>query len=477
MSNDKRDDEAAPAAPHQDAGVGRPLDEQAEEAVAAEAGSPSEFEPRREDEPEDARLTDEEDRLADEDFRAEDRDRDENELAAGLDSGSYPDDADREAARARPEETVDPYPEEAEPDEHARSSLAARALQALVILLIGAALALWALPRVAPNLPAPVAQWFAAPDAVAAEDLDALRAEMDAASQERVAALESRVAELEGGPDLAPVTDRLDAVEARVEEIASARTDGLEETVADLRQRLDSLSRNLTDVGGAADLPPEAAERIAAFSSVTEELRGRMEQLSQQVSSLADRIEQAEARAQQAEADAGAAQDEADAADRRAALSAGFRDIQQALDEGQGYEDALTRLQPYAEAPEGVTAGAAGVPTMDALRARYTDAARRALQAASLAQAEPDFFNQAVASLRARLSGVPVAEVEGDGLEAMIGRAAVRLREGDLEGALAALDGLPPEAQEAMADWLSDARARRAAVRAVDGWRAETLGE
>ena len=41
----------------------------------------------------------------------------------------------------------------------------------------------------------------------------------------------------------------------------------------------------------------------------------------------------------------------------------------------------------------------------------------------------------------------------------------------------AALPELPPEAQEAMSDWLSDAQARLAAVQAVEGWRMETLGE
>jgi hypothetical protein len=80
---------------------------------------------------------------------------------------------------------VTPEPEEEhehEEDEH-HVSFAARSLQILALLAVGAVFGLWAGPRVAPHLPegmAPVAAWLSPQTNASTEALEVLRAETDA---------------------------------------------------------------------------------------------------------------------------------------------------------------------------------------------------------------------------------------------------------------------------------------------------------
>ena len=408
----------------------------------------------------------------------------EAELAAGLDADTELTERDASVADDYPEPEpapaplpdYDDHPPEDEPayEEQGRSSLAARALQGLVILLVGAAIALWALPRVTPMLPASVAEALAPASAVTPEDLAALEADFDA-----------RIAELEAAapaaPDMGPVTARLEDFGARLEALEGAgpaagaggsdMAEANQSAISSLRAELEQISATLAELGS---LPPEAAQTLASASQ-------RAASLSEKVDSLTSRLDAAEARfderATAAEAAALAAQEEAEAAEKRATLAAGFRAIGQALDEGRAFAEPLREIAAYAEPPEALaTAAAGGVPTLSSLRERFTDAGRRAMEAQGLAEAGDGFFDRAAASLKARVSGVPVDAMEGDGLEARLGRAAAALRDGDLGAALDALDGIPTPAEEAMAVWLADARARHAAGSAAAAWRTELGG-
>lgn len=424
-----------------------------------------------------------------------------DELAAGLDSGAdydarddLRDDRDplRDDLREdRDDLRDDPFHDEH--DEHARSSLAARALQALVILLVGAAIALWALPRVAPWLPAPIAEAVQAPGAVTEAELTALRAEIEEANAARISALETRLDELAGGegPDLSALETRVGEIESRLEALGAGPDDGsgLAQQVEDLaaaqsnlRAQLDSLSGSLSSLGeDGGDLPPEAAERLAGFAAATDALRAEIGSVSGRVDQLAARLDEAEARfderASAAETAAQQAQDQAADAERRAAVNSAFGQLNAALEEGQPYAAPLDALAAYGEPPEALTASAGtGVARLADLRESFTPAAHEAMEAQATADAGEAFTAKALAAFRARLQGVPVDRVEGQGLDAQLGAAAAALREGDLAAALEALEGLPAEAGQAMAPWTERARARLSALTAAETWRAELLG-
>ncbi|MDF2234683.1 hypothetical protein P2H44_19155 [Albimonas sp. CAU 1670] len=412
------------------------------------------------------------------------------ELAAGLDSGSDYDARDEE--RERPAED-DPFHDEH--DEHGRTSLAARALQALVILLIGAAIALWALPRVAPHLPAPIAEAVRAPGMVTEADLTALRAEIEEANATRIAALETRLAEAEGGAagaDLSTLEGRVAELESRIETLGGAASGGdaglaqqvedLSAAQSNLRAQLDSLSGSLSNLGDAAgNLPPEAAERLSGFAAATEALRAEMGSVNERVDQLAARLDEAEARfderASAAESAAQTAQTEAADAQRKAQVNAGFAQLMLALDEGRPYAGPMASLTEFGPAPDPLAAHAdAGVPRIADLRESFTPAAHDAMEAQATAEAGDAFASKALAAFRARLQGVPVDKVEGEGLDAQLGAAAAALREGEVAQALEALEGLPPAAGEAMGPWMERARARVAAIDAAETWRGELLG-
>ncbi|SFI94937.1 COG4223 family protein [Albimonas pacifica] len=411
-----------------------------------------------------------------------------DELAAGLDYD------DREASREERAAPVEDDPFHDEHDEHARTSLAARALQALVILLLGAAIALWALPRVAPWLPAPIAEAVQAPGVITEAELTAMRAEIEEANATRFAALEARLAEAgaaAGAEGLSALETRVAELESRLEALGAAPGDGsgLSQQVEDLaaaqsnlRAQLDSLSGSLSNLGEeAGNLPPEAAERLSGFAAATEALRAEMGSISGRVDALAARLDEAEARfderASAAESAAQEARTQAADAERRAQVNAAFAELTLSLDEGRPYAGPLNALADFGPAPEALAGPAdAGVARLADLRESFTAAAHDAMEAQATEEAGESVAAQTLAALRARLQGVPVDRVEGEGLDAQLGAAAAALREGELAAALEALEGLPPAAGEAMAPWTERARARLAAMTAAQAWRAELLG-
>ncbi|MFO7857020.1 MAG: uroporphyrinogen-III synthase [Paracoccaceae bacterium] len=401
---------------------------------------------------------------------------------------------------------VEGYGDELHEHEHeeARPSLAARTLQGVVLLLIGAVAALWFGPRLAPSLPAPVAAWLAPAETVEAEDLEALRAEFEGELDARLAELSEGVgsersdtAEAAVEAATASLRERVDALAAQLGEAPPGELDSrlgeVETTLSGVVARLDSLSAGLEEVDGESEMPPEAMERIAAFSASLEGVQAELESLSERVGALAERIDEAEAdyeaglneaieAAEAAEAAAtteiAAAAAAQESAERRAMLDVGFAALTEAMATGEPFLEALDAMAAEGEPPAALSEAAAeGVPTRAALREDYTPAARAALEAATRAEAETDSVSQFMAGMRARLSGVPLGEIEGEGVDAMLGRAAARLSEGDVAAALEALEDMPEPARAALADWRAEAEARVAAERAMADWRAELTGD
>jgi hypothetical protein len=100
--------------------------------------------------------------------------------------------------------------------------------------------------------------------------------------------------------------------------------------------------------------------------------------------------------------------------------------------------------------------------------ARAASAARRPGQGASLGRRIAYGLSQVVMVRR-------VGDVPGTGTDALLARAERRAQDGDLEGALQALDQLPPAAREAMEPWRARAERRAAIDRYAAGLRASAL--
>jgi len=129
------------------------------------------------------------------------------------------------------------------------------------------------------------------------------------------------------------------------------------------------------------------------------------------------------------------------------------------------------------------TAGAAplrqvaqrGAPTRAGLARSFPAAAARATGALG---ADPDDMSLGARIARAISSIVTIRRVDnitGDGPHAVLARAEARLVEGDVEGALEALDRLPPQAREAMSAWRLGAERRIEVDRRVAAIRTASL--
>ena len=143
-------------------------------------------------------------------------------------------------------------------------------------------------------------------------------------------------------------------------------------------------------------------------------------------------------------------------------------------------------------APE-VKALAALAPSLE-LRALQADAERGAPSRAALAASFPDYAARAASAARAPGDGAGVlarvgyalsrvvalrrvGEVPGEGPDAILARAERQIDDGDIVGALATLEALPPDARDALGPWRDRAERRAKIDREIAAIRAQALQE
>lgn len=254
------------------------------------------------------------------------------------------------------------------------------------------------------------------------------------------------------------LSDTIAAQEARIKALeetdpAPAPTDdaALQEVqalVAELATRVDDLG-NRPAAEAPAPVDTSAFEQeLAALQSSVETQRDEIQRLLDNALS----VEEATAQAAQA-----------------ATLQSALGRIVSAVTTGQPFEAEIADLQANGiqDVPPALADTAAtGVVTAANLQDRFPDAARASLAAARAASPDVDgggiggFFKQ-------QLGARSVAPRDGDDPDAILSRAEAAMRDGRLADALAEVKALPPEAQEPLSEWLSDAQARHDAQDAV----------
>lgn len=259
--------------------------------------------------------------------------------------------------------------------------------------------------------------------------------------------------------ELATLRDEVERHQSKIallESAGPAKSEVGEEEVAKLREQLSALSDDVLTLdgrmtviekqpisgGGASGAAVAAYEReLAALQDAVKSQRGEIEGL------LENALSVKEATAQQS------------------ALTG----IAAAMNTGSKFTAEIDALRQAGakHIPEQLTSVAdVGVVTMTNLQSRYPDAARAALQAArdvSVDETEKGFGG----FLRRQLGARSVTPREGSDPDAVLSRTEVAVRDGQLVQALTEIDALPAVAKEAMADWLTDAQARRDAEQAI----------
>jgi len=116
-----------------------------------------------------------------------------------------------------------------------------------------------------------------------------------------------------------------------------------------------------------------------------------------------------------------------------------------------------------------------GAPTRAALAAGFDDAAARASVAARDPGERAGFFDRLGYALANIVTVRRVGSTKGDAPDAVLARAERQVNDGDIDGALATLNALPPKAGAAMAGWRTGAERRAEIDRHVAAIRATAL--
>ncbi|HUV32150.1 MAG TPA: hypothetical protein VMW31_01155 [Devosiaceae bacterium] len=368
-------------------------------------------------------------------------------------------------------------------DEPGHRTLAATALMVLVGVIVVAGLALWVAPKLAPHLPASVAQYLL-PGQIDTEsrlaDLDNALAAGTAKTDAAIAALNAEIAALSGRLDAAADSGQTEAATAASQAAAdaaasvAARIDTIEAKLAALRDEFSAVSSALADAGtGDSPASPEIAAAVAALGARLDNLATSVDADSTALAARLDAVESSAAAARDVQSEA---LGEASSAIRQARLQATIDVLASRLAGGLPYGEKLNELAELTgAAPPSLLSAAAntGLATAAALEASFGRHAQAAVAADVQASAGDGSGTQALGWLRAQFAGRPTTEQPGDSVGAITSRIAARVAEGNLAEALTEADTLPAHAQTGLGGWLDQLRARVAADTALADWRAQ----
>ena len=342
----------------------------------------------------------------------------------------------------------------ATPEPQARSGVGAMILGGAFVAALGAGAALIAFP-----------QGWRAGDGQA--DLLARISRLEAtlaAQSDRITSAETAITATaaQQGPDLAgltePLSARIDALEGARQD--TAQIDALSAEIEQLRADLGALpaaqglraDQAADALGKLATATETAAAQAAALDAERAAWTAERTALSAERQAMADRL--------------AAEADRTEAAARAARIATAMLDLEAALDAGGAFQSVLDRL-----AADKITAGAGlhnaaelGVPTQSILQDTFPEAARAALRASLSVDPDTGLTDRVLTFLRLQTGARALDPRPGDDPDAVLSRTEAALNGGDLGGAIATLDTLPPNAAAQMADWRAKAARRMAAL-------------
>ena len=343
-----------------------------------------------------------------------------------------------------------------------RSNLAfASALLTGAVFVAG--FTLWGAPKIAPELSAFLAE-YPSPETLQAE-IDGLSAQADAA-QRRADANRTAIDDLElqlssiartaegASEDFARQADGIDALRAGLAAL-SADVEALKS------EGVQGDGGGQTAVSGAAPHTDGTLDDMEALKAAVAALQGRLNEAEEILKGLP--------RPDAVRSSLG------DAEIRNA-----VKELQILIAHGLPYAGALARVEKLSgvPAPNALSApGGDGLPSMAALRRTFPAAARTALAADKQPVEGEDPLAKIAAWFDSQVSVRPVQPVDGISTGAVLSRIEAALEVDDGPRALAEAESLSRTAADAMADWLSQLKAKTAAEAALASYIAAAGGE
>ncbi|UPH72042.1 mitofilin family membrane protein [Abyssibius alkaniclasticus] len=396
-------------------------------------------------------------------------------MSGSDESSTRGEDVVQEANEVQAVEHHDIDEDEGELDEH-HVSLAARSLQILAILVVGGALALWAGPRLAPNLPSgmgAVARWLTPGASLAEAQVAELRSTFEArlaaqAPQIDAGAIDARIAaspNLAGmAAEIAALNEKLSALETLPADLDDriALVESRLEAAEAMEARLETQLRDLVTAGMAGD--SQAAADITAYGATIEALRSRIADLDEQLAAQAARMDAITAEIRN-EAETAIA--DATAARASSELQAALIALEAALADGLPYAGTLEWLNAMqgAEIPAELAAQAAsGVTSTAELLDSFPSLAHEAIRIDIRRTGAETTLGQFGAFLESQVASRSLTPQQGDSVDAILSRAEAALRADDLAAAIGEMQSLPAHAQAVFAGWMEAAAQRQAVL-------------
>ena len=275
-------------------------------------------------------------------------------------------------------------------------------------------------------------------------------------------------------------------------ETLSGRLDQIEAQVTGMTAQMADLSASGADAAGAEAMQA-LGETVAAVQGDLDALRGDLDTLAGDVGTVRDSVQGMEttvsdglaalaARIDANEAALSEAQDrlaEGGADSTVVARAIAAAGLKSAIDRGSAF---ATELEAYASvAGEDETVAqlrdfaASGVPTVTQLSDGFAAVANRIVATGQGLDENASLGDRLMSSARSLVQVRPVGEAEGDTPGAIAARVETRLKDGNLEGALAEWETLPDPAKAASADFMDRVRARQTVDQLVAGALANAM--
>lgn len=333
------------------------------------------------------------------------------------------------------------------------------ALGGLVAAGLGAGAAVYAMPHLAPYLPA---AWQADAPAI---DVEALKSEAAAAG---TAAAKTEIAAALAGVEgmaaddaqmRAAIDEQIQAALAAARPAAPVQSASTAAPSGDVTARITALQTQLeTQAGQIAELnarpqlDPAAMQQVQTLAQSADQVRAEID-----------------AAAGQARDSLAAVQAEAQAAAARARQVASVAVLGAALEGGSATPSEAVQQLEQSGVDVPAPLAQEDLPTLDQLQMSFDAPARAALKASLKAESQGQGAMGVVGNfLRVQTGARSVEPREGSDPDAVLSRAGALVAQGDLTTALEELQALPEAGQAAMAEWVAQANAYQAAGAALN---------
>jgi hypothetical protein len=337
------------------------------------------------------------------------------------------------------EEYEDEFDDEDDDEQHhEHTSLAASILRVLAILIIGATVALWAGPKIAPKLPAglkPVAD-FLSPQVDITNQIAAMQTDYET----RLAEIEATLKQADATANIEPLLAQLATKDTEAEaaiDAATKATKALEMVVATLQTELTKVTakQTLSAEGGQAsdEALQQFEDKLSAISTAQQKLNQ-----SQQIA-----VE---------------AQQDAEGKLRLANAANAISRISDALETGRPFQDELGQLTGITsiDLPSGLAdISKTGTASLSELKKQLPELSRTILREDAAANAGTSAIGKFTAFMKSQVGTRSLGPQQGDNMDAVLSRIEAALDKDDLTNALTETEMLTDAAKLTMGKWVA----------------------